>query len=140
MTEYKMGLLSFVNHLPVLLLEGALIYGVSLITFYQWIWVMITSIIFGVTLILIVIDSYRVYGISKTTFLTRVGKRKTEYLLINVKTVKIRKRSIELGFKDSGKVKTIYLGWYITKYKKLKDELLDYLKQLDNYDRIIFID
>ena len=140
MTEYKMGLLSFFNHLPVLLLEGIMIYGATFIEFQQWIWLMITFVIFAATVITITIDSNKIFGISKQTFQVRIGNKKREYLLTSIKTIKVRKRHIEIGFKDSGKVKTIYIGWYVRRFKKLKAQLFEYLEQLDHYDRIIFID
>ena len=141
MTEYKIGLLSFFNHLPVLLLEGGLVYAATFTGSYQWIWLMLTFVILGLTLITIGINSNRVYGIDKQVFRIRLGSKVVkEFLLSDIKTIKQRKWTIEIGFKDSGKVKTIYLGWYIRKYKKLIDQLFENLSKLDNYDRIIFID
>lgn len=140
MTEYKVGYLSFFNHLPVLVLEGLLIYGATFIDFYEWIWIMITCVILGITIVAISISANKIFGISKHVLSVRVGQKKAEYLLSNIKTIRKRKWNIEIGFRDSGKVKTIYLGWYIRKYKKMRDQLFEYIEQLDNYDRIIFID
>ncbi len=139
MTEYKVGYLSFFNHLPVLVLEGLLLYAASFIGFNDWIWIMITGVILGITIIAISINLNKIYGISKHVLSVRIGQKKAEYLLSNIKTIRNRKWNIEIGFRDSGKVKTIYLGWYIRKYKKMRTQLFEYIEQLDNFDRIIFI-
>jgi len=139
MTEYKVGYLSFFNHLPVLVLEGLLIYGATFVDFYEWIWIMITCAILGITIIAISISVNKIFGISKHVLSVRVGQKKSEYLLSNIKTIRKRKWNVEIGFRDSGKVKTIYFGWYIRKYRKMRDQLFEYIEQLDNYDRIIFI-
>ena len=140
MTEYKVGVMSFFNHLPVLVLEGLFIYGATFITFYTWIWIMITSVIMFATVVAISINSSKVYKLDKEKLQIYVGKRFKEYPLSCIKTIRKRKRSIDIGVKENGKVKTIYIGWYIRKYKKMRDQLLESIERLDEYDRIIFID
>ena len=143
MTEYKAGIFAFFNHLPILIVEGGLIYGATFVEFYQWIWIMITGIILLATLVATSINSSKIYGVSDNTLVVRIGKKKvSEYLYTQITTIRIRKRNIEIGFKnpEKEKVKTIYLGWYIRKYRKMEDQLLGYIKQSEHYDRIIFID
>lgn len=142
MTEYKVGFLSFFNHLPVLILEGLFIYGATFIDFYQWIWIITTSIILVATVIAITVNSSKVYQLDKEKLVICIGKKAgREYPLSTIKTIRKRKWNIDIGFKvPSGKVKTIYIGWYIRKYKVMREQLFEYIEKLDNYDRIIFVD
>ena len=141
MTEYKIGMFSFLNHLPILILEGALIYGATFTNLFQWIWIMITCLIAFVTLVTLSVNSGKIYGVSEKALTIRIGKKTIkEYLYTQIKTIRIRKRNMEIGFKDKEKVKTVYLGWYIRKYRKMEDQLLGFIKQFEQYDRIIFID
>ena len=140
MTEYRVGIMSFFNHLPVLILEGLFIYGATFITFYTWIWIMITSVIMFATIVAVTINSSKVYKLNNERLEIHIGKSKKEYPLTDIKTIRKRKRSLDLGIKNNGKVKTIYIGWYIKRYKKMKDQLFAAIEKLDEYDRIIFID
>lgn len=141
MTEYKMGVLSFLNHIPVLLLDAAFIYGATFINFYGFVWIMITSVVLLATVVAITISSSKVYMLSEDKMKVRIGKKIVrEYELSNIKTIKERKRSMDIGIAYKNKIKTVYIGWYIGKYKKMKSQLIENIQKLDNYDRIIFVD
>lgn len=141
MTEYKMGVLSFLNHIPVLLLDAAFIYGATYIDFYGFVWILITSVVLLATIIAISLTSSKVYMLSDDALKVRLGKKIVrEYELSSIKTIKERKRSMEIGIAYKNKIKTVYIGWYISKYKKMKIQLIENIQKLDNYDRIIFVD
>lgn len=143
MTEYKIGYLSFFNHLPVLIFEALLIYGATFINFYGWVWIVITSIVFAATFIAVTININKVFGVSEDRLTVRIGQKNIkEYPFSTIKTIRKRKWNIDIGFKDEnkGKIKTIYIGWYIRRYKKMRDQLFLNVEKTDNYDRIIFID
>lgn len=141
MTEYKMSVFSFINHFPVLLLEALFIGGVIYLDFKGIVWISIMGTIVLATVITIFVNSYKVYGVSGDILQVRLGKKVIrEYQLSNIKTIKERKRSMDIAIFFDGKVKTIYLGWYIGKYKKMKKQLMENIQKLDNYDRIIFVD
>ena len=141
MTEYKMGVLSFLNHIPVLVLDAAFIYGATYIDFYGFVWILITCVVLLATTIAISLSSAKVYILSESELKVRIGKKIVrEDELSNIKTIRERKRSMDIGIAYKNKIKTVYIGWYISKYKKMKSQLVENIQKLDNYDRIIFVD
>jgi len=141
MKEYKMRILSFLNHIPVLLLDAAFIYGATYIDFYGFVWILITSVVLLATIVAISISSSKVYILSEDMLKVRIGKKIVrEYRLSKIKTIRERKRSMDIGIAYKNKIKTVYIGWYISKYKKMKNHLIENIQKLDNYDRIIFVE
>jgi hypothetical protein len=141
MTEYKMGVLVIFNQIPVLILDAAFLYGATYIEFYGFIWIAITGVVLLASVTSIIISSNRVFELSEDQLKIRVGKRLIkEYQLSDIKTIKQRKRSMEIGIAYKEKIKTIYLGWYISKYKNMKNQLMENIQKLDEYDRIIFVE
>jgi len=141
MTEYKMGVLVIFNQIPVLILDAAFLYGATYIEFYGFIWIAITGVVLLTSVTSIIISSNRVFELSEDQLKIRVGKRLIkEYQLSDIKTIKQRKRSMEIGIAYKEKIKTIYLGWYISKYKNMKNQLMENIQKLDEYDRIIFVE
>lgn len=140
MTEYKMGVLVIFNQIPVLLLDAAFLYGATYIEFYGFIWIAITSVVLLVSVASIILSSNKVFELSEDQLKIRIGKRiLKEFQLSDIKTIRQRKRSMEIGIAYNDKIKTIYIGWYISKYKDMKQQLMKNIQKLDEYDRIIFV-
>lgn len=138
MTGYSYSPLIIVYYLPMLLLEGILLYISSYTS--QWIFLgiivvaTIVSVVYFIRQILVKIE------LNETELHVINGKHDIVVPLDKIRSISKNKFSMGINYMTKKKMKTQYINSFLKEYDTFKEELGNNLSKREDYDQIIFID